>query len=270
MELIGQAEGRIVLTPAGERILEEARGILSSVEALFPGGGAGLSGRLDVMAPYYLQERLMLPLIRRFREMHPAVAVSLRSGNSMLCRRSLEQRESDIAVTLCFPEWGGVQSFVVGSEVLVLDAPAGCAGREALGGMDFVMVDAPTQGISRGIDGQDDFAGNLLGSLGIRPRSVILADNGVTAERLALALGCATLVGASHVVESEGRVRRSLEDFVSPRRIGVARLANVRHSPAASAFYALASQMLPGLFCESEVPYPAWDPEERGGPGSDG
>lgn len=96
----------VTATPAGEAIMERARGILDSVSALEGGLDRGpLRGTLRFGSTDVVVLHRLPPVLRRFRARHPEVELRLRIEGSAALAEGVRARELEFAlVTLPLPD----------------------------------------------------------------------------------------------------------------------------------------------------------------------
>ena len=77
-KLVTRSTHGLSLTPAGERFLDHARGLLAGMEAArnaVAEAGGSVSGRIRVAAPPILFGEWLMPLVASFMRKHPLVHV---------------------------------------------------------------------------------------------------------------------------------------------------------------------------------------------------
>lgn len=113
----------VVLTEAGQLLLEHGRGILHQVavarEAL--GGVRGtLAGRVSIGLPPSLSKRVAVPLAQRFGQQLPEAQLTLTEGFSVLMLEALRSGRVDLAVLYNPPASPDIECELLRRESLVL------------------------------------------------------------------------------------------------------------------------------------------------------
>ena len=88
----------LVMTPAGERMLETARRIDVDIHALernLIGSDPSLDGEVRLTLPPLILDALIAPILKRFHELHPDVHVDI---DVSMAEMNLTKREADIAI----------------------------------------------------------------------------------------------------------------------------------------------------------------------------
>lgn len=96
--LFDRLPGGYALTADGHALAESLAGLreqIESAERRLQGGAALIRGPVRLTTTDTLMQSLLLPLLARFRELHPQVQLEVTVNNSFL---SLTQREADVAV----------------------------------------------------------------------------------------------------------------------------------------------------------------------------
>ncbi len=113
----------VVLTEAGQLLLEHGRGILHQValarEEL--GGVRGtLAGRVSIGLPPSLSKLLAVPLIQRFRQLMPQAQLTLTEGFSLVMLEALRSGRVDMAVLYNPPAAPDIERELLRQESLAL------------------------------------------------------------------------------------------------------------------------------------------------------
>jgi len=106
VRLFDRRQDGYVLTPAGEKLNDRARGIESEMFALaraFDAEDRGLAGTVSVTATESLTVPFLIPNLPRLRDRHPGIRLQIVSEYRML---NLSRREADVAIRLARPEQG--------------------------------------------------------------------------------------------------------------------------------------------------------------------
>lgn len=99
-QLVHRTTRRLGLTAAGEQLMARAPDWLSELEEMtgeLRETGRGLSGTLRVSAPVTYGELLILPLMRRFRALHPDLVIDLRLSDRFV---DLAAEGIDVAIRI--------------------------------------------------------------------------------------------------------------------------------------------------------------------------
>ena len=102
-ELFHRMKGNVTLTPAGEALLPFARRILADVDAAaseVSDVGGLARGRIAIGATPSLAVTLAPPVLARFHETHPGIALALREAGSGDLVTALEEGSVDIALVI--------------------------------------------------------------------------------------------------------------------------------------------------------------------------
>ncbi|WP_024301096.1 LysR family transcriptional regulator [Pseudogulbenkiania sp. MAI-1] len=95
-----QASRRVELTPAGQRVLEQARAILTMAAGLSAGEEPGeLRGQLSLICFQDLGPYFAPRLLAGFRARHPQVSVTLLEGDLATVQRALRAGKAELALT---------------------------------------------------------------------------------------------------------------------------------------------------------------------------
>jgi DNA-binding transcriptional LysR family regulator len=98
VRLFDRLPGGYALTASGNELSEQLAGVAERMEAAqrcLMGQDEEIKGVIRLTAPDTLVHGVLMPLLRRFREVHPAVQLQVVENNSFL---SLTKREADVAV----------------------------------------------------------------------------------------------------------------------------------------------------------------------------
>ena len=229
------------LTPAGRRVLAEARELLErakAFEAEARGLGQGLAGTLEfgcfvTFAPIYLPR-----LLAELRACHPEIAVRVREGSLDDVREALEAGETELALLYDM----GLSEAIETEEVLSLPTyallPTGHrlakAARVALAELSaepMILLDLPA---SR------EFFLSIFFNLGLEPRIGMRSSSYEMVRGLVAHGHGYTLLNtrpATDTTSDGGRVvARPLIETVPPTRSTLARLKRARPTRMAQAF----------------------------------
>lgn len=178
-------------TAAGEAYVPYAANVLGLLEqGARAAREAGVEGRdtLRIGAVTTAGEHLVAPLLRTFREAHPALEITLQVGNRRETLQRLIDHEVDVAITGRVPE----------------DLPLA---KRPFAPNDFVLIAAPSDPLAGSRDvplaeladrawlvrepgsGTRTACEEYLAEHGIQPRTLTLGSNGAIRQAVALGLG---------------------------------------------------------------------------------
>jgi DNA-binding transcriptional LysR family regulator len=98
VRLFDRLPGGYALTAAGNELSEQLGGVAEQIEAAqrrLTGIDEAVQGVIRLTAPDTLMRGLLMPLLKRFHQLHPGVQVQFVASNALL---SLTRREADVAV----------------------------------------------------------------------------------------------------------------------------------------------------------------------------
>lgn len=119
---------RLVLTDAGRTLVERARPILASLDALaeeLDGHSAGERGRLRIATECYTCYEWLPPLLRRFHDRHAGIEVGIVAEATQDPVAALVAGDIDLAIVTRVPEAAGVECRSLFEDELLLVVPAG-------------------------------------------------------------------------------------------------------------------------------------------------
>ena len=126
--LFTRANKRLVLTDAGEELLDRARRILadiSDLETALRERASGRRGRIRLATQCYTCYEWLPPLLKRFYRSHPDVDVEIIADATDAPLEALRKCEIDVAIISTPVEDAGVQVFdLFRDEMLLLVAPS--------------------------------------------------------------------------------------------------------------------------------------------------
>lgn len=123
--LFNRHKKQVVLTPAGERLLEVTRRLFDAEEQaleLLSESKALRSGTLRIVAD---SAHHLLHILARFRERYPGVRISLRAGNTETVVNSLHSYDADLGVLGELPESAEFESVLLNATPIVAFVSAG-------------------------------------------------------------------------------------------------------------------------------------------------
>lgn len=102
LQLVVRRKGKgVVLTPAGTRVLQRARWLLSGAESLADEArqaSQGVSGRLDIGVYSTLAPFVLPGILERFRQRHHELEIDFVEGSAIALRDALLQGRVDVAL----------------------------------------------------------------------------------------------------------------------------------------------------------------------------
>jgi DNA-binding transcriptional LysR family regulator len=145
-------------------------------------------GTVRLVAVATAAERLLLPVVARFREQHPEAGVTVQVGNRMTVWETLRHREADLVVAGRPPVAVPADTLACGENRLVVIGPASATRRT--NGADAVHDPARETWLlrERG-SGTRAAADALLAELDIDPPTMILGSNAAIERGVELGLG---------------------------------------------------------------------------------
>ena len=145
-------------------------------------------GTVRLVAVATAAERLLLPVVARFREQHPEAGVTVQVGNRMTVWETLRHREADLVVAGRPPVAVPADTLACGENRLVVIGPASSTPRT--NGADAVQDPARETWLlrERG-SGTRAAADALLAELDIDPPTMILGSNAAIEQGVAMGLG---------------------------------------------------------------------------------
>ena len=183
------------LTGAGTAFADDVR---TSIGLLDQGSRRARSiedpgrGTVRIVAVATAAERLLLPVVARFREQHAEAGVTIQVGNRMTVWETLRHREADLVVAGRPPVAVPADTLARGKNRLVVIGPASATPRT--NGADAVHDPARETWLlrERG-SGTRAAADALLAELDIDPPTMILGSNAAIERGVALGLGVALI-----------------------------------------------------------------------------
>lgn len=184
--------GRSVrLTPAGETFVPYAADVLGLLEQ----GRRAVREVVDaaarevrIAAVTTAAEYVVPPLLRRFSDLHPDVALTLEVGNRERVFRRLLDHEADVAIGGSPPDDGRLvgRAFLRNEIVLIVPPDDDLAGRRSV---TFADLGERTWLLREEGSGTRALVEGLLARHGIRPRTLTLGSNGAIKHAVRMALG---------------------------------------------------------------------------------
>lgn len=149
-------------------------------------------GTVRLVAVATATERLLLPVVARFREQHPEAGVTIQVGNRMTVWQTLRHHEADLVVAGRPPAGVPGDTLARGDNRLVVIGPASATPRT--NGTDAVHDPARETWLLREPgSGTRAAADALLAELDIDPPTMILGSNAAIERGVALGLGVALI-----------------------------------------------------------------------------
>jgi DNA-binding transcriptional LysR family regulator len=248
VSLFQRLGNRVVLTEAGQRLLEYTDRILGLVEeARADLNAEHIPAAITIGAAETILAYRLPPVIRRFREQFPQVELSFVPGSCGSLREGLQSGAIQVAFLVDEPEEGAQLTFEpLGTEPLVLVARTG---HPMAGGAPIAVADlgAETLLVTDKTCGYRRFLDQALATAGVQPRSLLQFTN------LEAMKQCAVMgVGLAFLPEVavRGEIERGL---LLPVRLELGPMGiqthSVRHrttrlSPLLQAFVALTREEL--------------------------
>lgn len=180
------------LTPAGVAFaatVRESLGQLDRGTRLARSLGLPGGGDVRVAAVTTAAEQLLLPLIAAFSRRHSRARVQVDVGNRTTVWEALRSHEADLVIAGRPPENAPALVLGTAANTLVLVGPPG--------GGHQRMVSISTWLLREEGSGTRQSTEELLGSLGLRPATMILGSNGAIERAVAEGLGVALVPLAS-------------------------------------------------------------------------
>jgi DNA-binding transcriptional LysR family regulator len=128
VELFLRTQRRVELTPAGERLLVEARAVLEAVDAAVRATrrvGTGEQGRLAIGFVGSAMYGVLPGVIRAFRSRYPDVDAELREGSTAEQLEALKARRIHVGVVRPPVEEDQLETLTINHERFVVALPAG-------------------------------------------------------------------------------------------------------------------------------------------------
>lgn len=236
----------LTLTPAGKRLLEQARAVLAQAAEMTstrePAGP--LKGRLAIgcfrdLAPYIVPR-----LLAKLRRHHPGIAVDLHEGDFHAVREGLISGRTELAVTYEL----GIEANMTRWDLAVLppyallprDHPLAARRRVSLKALAKEHLILEDMAQSR------EYFMSLFWSLGLQPRigqytQTFEMQRGLVAHGLGVALSC-TRPHGDRSYDGIAIACRPLLENPAPQRVVLAELGSAPSSPLARAFVAAATR----------------------------
>jgi len=179
------------LTAAGTAFAEDAR---TSIGLLDQGSRRARSiedparGTVRIVAVATAAERLLLPVVARFRQKYPEAGVTIEVGNRMTVWEALRHREADLVVAGRPPAAVPAATLARGENRLVVIGPASSTPRA--NGADGVQDPARETWLLRELgSGTRSAADALIAELEIEPPTMILGSNAAIERGVEMGLG---------------------------------------------------------------------------------
>lgn len=235
---------RIWLTDAGEVLLRHADAIIAQVHAAaadLAELGDGRAGRLRVGTYQSVGARILPPIVRAFRDAHPAVALEVReSADDAELFGLLERAELELSFALLPTPEGPFEALELMRDpyVLVVASDSPLADRAA----PLTLAEiAGLPLIGFGECRQERWLDVHLQARATKPNWVFRSDDNATIQAMAAAGVGVALVPQLTIDPADGRtVAIDVGDLLPPRRLGIAWHTDRTRSVAAEAFIELA------------------------------
>ncbi|HJU49115.1 MAG TPA: LysR family transcriptional regulator [Pseudogulbenkiania sp.] len=234
-----QASRGVELTPAGLRVLGQARDILALAAGLSAGEEAGeLRGQLSLICFQDLGPYFAPRLLAGFRARHPQVAITLLEGDLATVQRALRAGKAELALTYELATDAQMQCWTLAElapyALLPSDHPLAAQASVSLAELaqqPLVLEDIPHT---------RDYLLSLFWNLALTPRIAQTVQSfemqrGLVAHGCGVALSCTRPAGD---LSYDGRpiACRPLRDDPPPQRVVLARPAASRAAPLVDAF----------------------------------
>lgn len=229
------------LTPSGRQFIVKAKQLLGEAESLAHYAdtlGESIAGSLRIVGFPTFTPILVPGLIRRFNELYPAVNVQCDEKSQQEVIQGLQEGRYELALTydLQIPSFIEFEPLMEFPPFAVMSQQHPLADRESLSLKDLaeypmVVLDWP---MSR------EYFFSLFLSQGLEPSFAWQAKSmdmvrGLVANDFGYSLFNVPLINTS-ALDGQKLVHVPLSDELRPLRMGVARLAQYRQTPAAQAF----------------------------------
>lgn len=263
----------VSLTPAGERVINEARILLKHARDFAQNAsehGTQLKGQIVIGCFHTLAVRFMPALLSRFAQLHPGITVALHEGDQAELLAMLLSGRSELALSYSFalPEEVAAEPLAELPPYAIVSADHRSAAEDRvslrrLAEDPFVLLDLPH---SR------DYFSSLFHAVGVEPRIVFRSRShelirGLVAHGHGFAIQNA--IPATTLVYDGGRVAvLALEEDLPPTRIMSLTLKRHTLRPAVAAFASFLTEAFApgGMFAPGSVTAPRVDAMERLGP----
>lgn len=146
-------------------------------------------GSVRLVAVATAVERVLLPVVARFREQHPRAGVTIRVGNRTTVWDTLRHHEADLVVAGRPPVAVPADTLARGENRLVVIGPAPPAARREDGADAVHALASETWLLREPGSGTRAAADALLAELGIHPPTMILGSNAAIERGVELGLG---------------------------------------------------------------------------------
>lgn len=235
----------LVLTPAGRRLLEQARMILAQAAEMAAASAPDgpLKGRLAIgcfrdLAPYIVPR-----LIANIRRRHPGVTVDLQEGDFQAVRDGLIAGRTELAVTYELGIEAGMTRWTLATlppyALLPRDHPLAARRRVSLKALAKERLILEDMAQSR------EYFMSLFWSHGLQPAigqytQTFEMQRGLVAHGLGVALSC-TRPHGDRSYDGIAIACRPLLEKPAPQRVVLAELGSGRRSPLAEAFVTAAT-----------------------------
>jgi DNA-binding transcriptional LysR family regulator len=250
-QLLSRSSRGVRATPAGMQFYRGAVTTLKHVESLRMVGAqrsAQVAGNVVVGVPASAAALFAVPLLRRIRELHPAIRLSLIETPSAFIGDMLVQGRLDVSVLFENSAVRGISSLAVLEEDLFLIGSS-LEGREAslcaLDGMDMVMPAQPNS-VRSLLDQACAASGVQLQMIAEISSPAIMLQ--LAREGLAATVLPWSVIGAQPAAERLSMIR--LLDAGLQRRISVAHATDSPQTPAMLAVRSVLIETMQGLVRE--------------------
>jgi molybdate transport repressor ModE-like protein len=237
---------RIWLTEAGEALLRHADAIVAHLHAAAADLDAledGRAGRLRVGTYQSISARILPPVVQRFREQFPHVALELHeAGDDTELYGLLERAELELSFGLLPAPEGPFEAIELLRDPYLLVVAADSPLADAAAPPSLAEIAAlPLVGFSE--CRQERWLETTLQARAARPTWVFRSDDNATIQSMAAAgVGAALMPQLAVDSTDERTVAIELGDLLPPRRLGIVWHADRTRSAAADAFIELATR----------------------------
>lgn len=241
-----QVSRGLELTPAGRKLLEQARDILGRAGAMVgvEDHQAGLRGNLSLVCFQDLGPYFAPRLLAGFRQLHPQVSITLFESDLAGVNRRLLEGQAELALTYGVGLSPNIEARVLERlmpyALLPVNHPL--AAREQVSLVDLAAECLILEDIAR----TREYFLSLFWAQDLQPASLQLTQTfemqrGLVAHGYGVALSCTRPVG-DRSYDGQPLACRPLLEAVSPQPVVLAQSSAMRPSPVAQAFQEWASQ----------------------------